>query len=68
MVDPRYGGLMRSDFATQDSTITLTLRLHMQYYRLIGLYRPWLVSAYTEGEVTSPNLWSRYDRHVLGIT
>ena len=25
MVDPRYGGLMRSDFATQDSTITLTL-------------------------------------------
>jgi len=23
---------------------------------------------YTEGEVTSPSLWSRYDRHFVGIT
>jgi len=23
---------------------------------------------YRQGEVTSPNLWSRYDRRVVGIT
>ena len=25
-------------------------------------------SVYTEGDVTSQNLWSRHDRHVVGIT
>jgi len=26
------------------------------------------LATYTRGEVTSQNLWSRYDRHVVGIT
>ena len=27
-----------------------------------------VVALYTQGEVTSPSLWSRYDRHFVGIT
>jgi len=26
------------------------------------------ISRYTQGEVTSQSLWSRYDRHFVGIT
>ena len=26
------------------------------------------LARYTQGEVTSQNLWSRYDRHFVGIT
>ena len=26
------------------------------------------LGAYTQGEATSQNLWSRYDRHFVGIT
>ena len=26
------------------------------------------VHVYTQGEVTSQNLWSRYDRHCVGLT
>jgi len=29
---------------------------------------PPLKSAYTWGEVTSQGLWSRYDRHFVGVT
>ena len=33
-------------------------RQQIQYFR----------SPYTQGELTSQNLWSRYDRHFVGIT
>ena len=31
-------------------------------------YNVQMFSHYTEGEVTSQSLWSRYDRHFVGIT
>jgi len=35
---------------------------------IITIHVPYTVFDYTQGEVTSQNLWPRYDRHFVGIT
>ena len=54
MMDLRYGGL-QSSMVPMLSSYGFEHRINE-------------VPLYTQGEVTSRSLWSRYDRHFVGIT
>jgi len=51
-----------NEFATSFLVVATSIRAIFTHLR--AFYVP----AYTQGEVASQNLWSRYDRHFVGIT
>jgi len=42
--------------------------IQMELFNQCDTEGGWIMRVYTQGEVTSQSLWSRYDCHFVGIT
>jgi len=61
-------GYYSADFATQRGSLAVLVRPRGRWIGLILNIRAYRQSGYTQGEMTSRNLLSRYVRHFVGMT
>ena len=62
----RWYGVVRTAVSTRNVRFVLQEQFSLTGHFVESVAK--VVALYTQGEVTSPSLWSRYDRHFVGIT